>query len=328
VRVPSAQAQVPDGERRIVALAYEGASTLDLFGVLEPFTRAVELSGERPYRIAIVSQSGGAVRLNGGVPVLTESLGAGAAPDTVIVPGGPGLVRWTREPGALSRARGLCRSARRICGLGGGVFALAAARLLDGRRVATRWDVSDELARQYPQAIVDRDPTFVRDGETWTAAGGACALDVALAMVEDDLGRALAVKAARQMVVYARRAPSQPQLSALLAAQGAPEGPFERLHNWIAANLDADLRVEQLAARVGMSPRSFSRHYTRTMGAPPARVVERLRLEAARQAVELGAESLACIAHRFGFGSEDTFRRAFAKYHGRPPRDYRTPVAI
>jgi transcriptional regulator GlxA family with amidase domain len=171
---------------------------------------------------------------------------------------------------------------------------------------------------------VARDnPTFVRDGEVWTTAGGAAALDVALAMVEADLGRTLATRAARQMVVYARRAGGQPQLSALLDAQGAGEDAFDRLHDWVAANLDADLRVERLADRVGMSPRSFTRHYTQAVGAPPATVVERMRIEAARQAVEGGDECLARIAHRFGFGSEDVFRRAFIRHLGLAPREYR-----
>jgi transcriptional regulator GlxA family with amidase domain len=210
-----------------------------------------------------------------------------------------------------------------MCGLGGGVFAMAAARLADGRRITTRWDVSAELESQYPATIVARDSTFVRDGEVWTTAGGATALDVALAMVEADQGKPLAMKVARQMVVYARRAAGQPQLSALLDAQGAPEGPFERLHDWIAANLDADLRVEQLAARVGMSPRSFTRHYTQAVGQPPASVVERLRVEAARQAIECGDDSLARIAHRFGFGSEDAFRRVFVRHYGASPREHR-----
>jgi transcriptional regulator GlxA family with amidase domain len=310
--------------RRILAIAFEDASALDLFGVLEPFNRALEMAApERPYRVSIVSEHGGPLRIAGGVSVLTETVADDEPIDTVIVPGGPGMVPWTRTDGALRWARRLARRARRVCGLGGGVFALAAARLVDGRRVTTRWDVSGELERQYPEVTVEADATFVRDGEVWTTAGGAAALDVALSMVEADLGRPMAVKAARQMVVFARRAGGTPQLSALLAAQGAPEGPFDRLHDWMAANLDADLRVEQLASRVGMSPRSFTRHYTATVGEPPASVVERLRIEAARQALECGDDSLAVIAHRFGFGSEDAFRRVFVRRLGVSPREHR-----
>lgn len=326
--------------RAVAALLYEGANALDVFGALEPFSRANEF-GALPgqplwgleqgppngaYRLSMLSRGGGLVRMSSGTRLLTDQSLAPdphAAIDTLVVPGGAGMVAWSREEGALRWVRAHCLAARRVCALGGGVFLLAAAGLLAGRRAATRWDVSAALEREYPATSVAHEPAFVRDGAIWTAAGGAAAVDVALALVEEDFGRAVAMRIARQMVVVARRSAGHPQLTAVLRAQSSENDIFDRLHAWIVNNLGGDLRVEQLASHVGMSTRNFVRRYAEATGVSPAKMVENLRIEAARLAIEAGDVRLDSIAHRFGFSSEDAFRRVFVRQTGLSPRAYR-----
>lgn len=336
----------PVRARRIAILAYDGANALDIFGISEPFARASEILGrgkpadlifgdEWPYRLSIVAPSAGTVRMISGGHVVTEKLGEPdpADPiDTLIIPGGAGIVPWSVQDGTLAWMRRHSLAARRVCATGGGVFLLAAALLLEGRRAVTRWDVAATLEADYPETRVEHGTTFVRDGRFWTAAGSSSAVDVGLAMVEEDLGRGVAMRIARQLVVVNRRGADQPQISTLLRAQSVEEDIFDGLHQWIADNLGADLRLEQLAAHVGMSTRNFVRRYTEVVGSSPAKTVERMRVEAARQALEAGDGRIECIAHRFGFSSADVFRRVFLRHMGKAPREFRatcreTPVA-
>ena len=330
-------ASEPVRARRIAILAYDGANALDIFGISEPFSRASEVLGranpsdlifgdEWPYRLSIVAPAAGTVRMISGGQVITEALGDPdpANPiDTLVIPGGAGIIPWSLQDGALAWMRRHCLAARRVCATGGGVFLLAAARLLQGRRAVTRWDVAPTLERDYPETRVEHGPTFVRDGRFWTAAGSTSAVDVGLAMVEEDLGRGVAMRIARQMVVVTRRGADQPQLSTMLRAQSVEEDIFDALHQWVAENLGADLRLEQLADRMGMSTRNFVRRYTEVVGSSPAKTIERMRVEAARQALEAGDGRIECIAHRFGFSSADVFRRVFMRHTGKAPREFR-----
>jgi transcriptional regulator GlxA family with amidase domain len=315
--------------RRIVFVAFEAAQLLDIAGPLQVFASAREIAMARgladPYAVAVGSRAGGAVTTSAGVALLTGRLaGLGRRPvDTLIAVGGPGsrlaqhdlrLARWLRREAGR---------ARRVCSVCTGAFVLGAAGLIDGRRVTTHWQAAEELRRRYPKATVDPDPIFLRDGKIWTSAGVSAGIDLALALVEEDLGRSLALAVARHLVVFLKRPGGQSQFSAALRSQAEEDGSFAALHDWMMQRLAGDLRVEMLAAEAGMSPRNFARLYRERTGTTPAKTVERLRLEAARRALEEGAASIAAVARACGFGDEERMRRAFLRRLGVPPRQYR-----
>jgi transcriptional regulator GlxA family with amidase domain len=262
------------------------------------------------------------VRTCSGVTVTCAALPDSGTPlDTVIVPGGKGtnaacedrrLVDW------IVRRSGEARRTVSVCS---GALLLATGGLLDGRRAATHWVRCAELERKFPLVRVEPDPIFVRDGDIWTSAGVTAGIDLALALVEDDLGRAMALAVARELVVFLKRPGGQAQFSATLALQHGDQR-FERLHGWIVDNLRRDLSLPTLAERAGMSPRSFSRHYAKSTGRTPARAVEEIRIEAARRMLEQGLP-VGQVSRRCGFGSEETMRRGFLKTLGATPSDYR-----
>ncbi|MGQ7840931.1 GlxA family transcriptional regulator, partial [Burkholderia pseudomallei] len=214
----------------------------------------------------------------------------------------------------------------RIASVCSGAFVLAAAGLLGGRRVVTHWSRCDELAQRYPDVRVEPDPIFIRDGNVWTSAGVTAGIDLALALVEDDLGRALALDVARYLVVFLKRPGGQAQFSAALSLQHEG-GCFDELHAWAAANLGADLSVAALAARAGMSERSFMRRYREATGRTPARAIEQMRVEAARNLLADAPLPIKRIAARCGFGSEETMRRSFLRMLGVAPQAYRERFA-
>lgn len=315
--------------RRIVFVAFEAVQLLDIAGPLQVFASAREIALRRglpdPYALAIGSPGGGTAITSSGVALLTEPLAAlGRKPlDTLIAAGGPGSRRAQHDPRLVRWIRRQAERARRVCSVCTGAFLLAAAGLLDGRRVTTHWQAADELRRGYPRATVDPDPIFLRDGKVWTSAGVSAGIDLALALVEEDLGRGLALAVARHLVVFLKRPGGQSQFSAVLRSQTADDGRFAALHDWLTQHLGGDLRVEALAARLGMSPRNFARLYRERTGTTPAKAVERLRLEAARRALEEGSAPIASVARACGFGDEERMRRAFLRLLGVPPRHYR-----
>jgi transcriptional regulator GlxA family with amidase domain len=205
-----------------------------------------------------------------------------------------------------------------------GAFVLAEAGLLDGRRATTHWEWCDALAARFPRVQVDRDPIFVRDGNVYTSAGVTAGMDLALALVEEDHGRALALEVARQMVLFLRRPGGQSQFSAALAAQSADREPLRDLQAWIAEDPGRDCSVPALARRVAMSPRNFARVFTREVGSTPGQFVERMRVEAARRRLEESADGVDNIASRCGFGTAETMRRAFLRTLRVPPSAYRS----
>ena len=315
--------------RRIVFIAFADAQLLDLAGPLQVFASAREMALRRclpdPYALALGSLEGGAVVTSSGVALLTEPLAAlGRRPvDTLIAAGGPGS-RRAQDEQPLTRWIGRqAQRARRVCSVCTGAFLLGAAGLLDGRRVTTHWHAAEELRGRYPKAVVDPDPIFLRDGKVWTSAGVSAGIDLALALVEEDIGRDMALAVARHLVVFLKRPGGQSQFSAFLRSQTADDGKFAALHDWLPQHLSGDLRVEALATRVGMSPRNFARLYRERTGMTPAKAVERLRVEAARRALEEGAAPIAGIARDCGFGDEERMRRAFLRLLGVPPRHYR-----
>jgi transcriptional regulator GlxA family with amidase domain len=212
---------------------------------------------------------------------------------------------------------------RRVCSVCTGAFVLAEAGLLAGRRAATHWHWAEQLGERYPAGDVDADRIFVKDGAIWTSAGGSAGLDLTLALIEEDLGHRVAIETARELVVFVKRAGGQSQFSVPLKAQASRDARFADLHAWMAANLRGDLRVETLADRAGMSPRTFARTYAAEVGRTPAKTVEAMRLETASRALEETALPLKAVAATAGYADEQALRRAFQRQLGVGPVDYR-----
>ncbi len=296
---------------------------LDVAGPLQVFATANEIAGEpAPYDPHVIAMQGGPITSSSGLALLTEALPTSRHPiDTLIVAGGWGVDEAVTDRHLIRWIRQRARIARRTASVCSGALLLAEAELLEGKRCTTHWDRCDELARRYPRLHVEHDPIFVRDGDTWTSAGVTAGIDLALAFVEADVGRSLALAVARQLVVFAKRPGGQAQFSARLSLSGDPD--FDSLHSWMAQNLGQDLSVPHLAARIGMSERSFARRYRAATGATPYRAVERLRVEAAREALGTTRRSIKDVARRCGFGSEETMRRSFLRLLNVAPRDYR-----
>ncbi|MCW2244637.1 transcriptional regulator GlxA family with amidase domain [Azospirillum fermentarium] len=316
--------------RRIDILAYANAQLLDVTGPAQVFATANDLrprGSPPPYEIAIVADEGAGTGAGAVVTSSRVTLHAAPLPDadaplhTLVVAGGwgirdactrPALVEWVRRrAGVAARTASVCS----------GAFLLAEAGLLDGRRAVTHWQRTAEFTARYPAVRLDPDPIFIRDGTVWTSAGITAGIDLALALVEEDLGRAHALAVARHLVVFLKRPGGQAQFSTALALQTADER-FERLHAWITENIGRDLSLAVLAEQAGMSLRSFSRRYRAATGHTPARAVETLRVEAARRLIEDGVP-ITRAWHRCGFGSEETMRRTFVRTLGVSPQAYR-----
>jgi transcriptional regulator GlxA family with amidase domain len=262
------------------------------------------------------------VASSAGLGLATAELSAPRLPlDTLIVAGGFGVYPACENETVTGWIKARSKAARRIASVCSGAFLLAAAGLLDGRRAVTHWRQCAEFARRFPAVRLEPDPIFVRDGNIWTSAGVTAGIDLSLALVEEDLGRAAALAVARQLVVFLKRPGGQAQFSTTLALQHG-DARFERLHAWIADNLGGDLSIASLADTAGMSERSFVRHYRQATGRTPARAVEQVRVEAARHMLERGRPVKRVAAH-CGFGSEETMRRSFLRLLGATPQAYR-----
>jgi transcriptional regulator GlxA family with amidase domain len=320
--------------RRVVITAYDGVSLLDLAGPLEAFGVASSFDGPRgrraAYECSVVSMRGGPVKTANGVVLITNSVRtlSNAQIDTLIVPGAFSVDYVTRDLDLVEWVGKRAAGCRRVCSVCIGSFLLAAAGVLDGRRAATHWMHAPLLATRYPQVLVEPDAIFVRDGRVWSSAGVTTGIDLALALIEQDAGRQVAMNVARLLVVYLKRSGGQSQYSALLAAQAASESEtFDPLDRWIAENLRDDLRVDALAERVHMSPRNFARAYAEKRGCTPAKAVEAIRVDAARRSLEQTEERIETIADDSGFSSEEQMRCAFIRIVGIPPREYRKRFA-
>ncbi len=317
---------------RVAILVYPGVTLLDAAGPAQVFSEAGHVIGRgaSPYKVILASRGGGPVASDTGIGLESCSLRqAAAAPiDTLLVAGGLGVFDAAADKRITAWLRIQGPRARRIGSTCMGAFLAAAAGWLEGRRAVTHWRWCDRLQAQCPQARIERDPIFLRDGHVWSSAGVTAGIDLALAMVEADHGHGAALAVARRLVVYLKRPGGQAQFSAALAAQSADEtGRFDRLHGWIADHLRADLRVERLAERAGMSPRNFARVYAARVGRTPAETVESMRVEAARRRLEEGRTAVKTIAGGCGFGDDERMRRAFLRHLGVAPQDYRSRFA-
>ena len=242
--------------------------------------------------------------------------------DTLVVVGGTGATT-SRGRVVANWIRKAAGRARRVVSICTGAFLLAEAGLLDGRRATTHWMFTRELAARYPKVKVEPDPIFIRDGNLYTSAGVTAGMDLALALVEEDLGSAMALRIARTLVLFLRRPGGQAQFSISLSAQASNFKPLRELQIWMAENLNQDLSVGVLASRVGMSERNFARVFARESRTTPAQYVEHLRLEAASRELELTDKGLKEIALASGFRSVEVLRRAFLRHYGTSPSLYR-----
>ena len=303
--------------RRISVLALPGLQALDVAGPVEV------LHAAGGYDVTVVAPGGGAVTTSSGLTLGAAPLPAKPEPlDTLVIAGGAG----TRDPGpeALAYVRAAAPRARRVASVCTGAFVLAAAGLLEGRRATTHWAWCAALARRYPAVTVDPEPIWVRDGDVWTSAGVTAGIDLTLALVADDLGADVALRVARELVVFLQRPGGQAQFSAGLAARPAAERPLRELQGWVADHLDEDLGVARLAARAQMSERSFQRAFRRETGATPAAYVEGLRVERACIVLQSTSAPVEAVAAECGFGTVETMRRAFHRRLGVGPAAYRS----
>jgi transcriptional regulator GlxA family with amidase domain len=306
---------------RFFILAYDGCQLLDVTGPAAVFGAANDAAGRKVYDLAIVSPGGGGVMSNSGVTLQSRKIGG--QPDTLLVAGGSqGLPRVTACADVLRWLKRVAPGTKRYGSVCTGAFVLAAAGLLDGKRVATHWASCAKLAERYPGLAVDSDALYVVDGKVWTSAGVTTGIDMALALVEADLGAATANLIARHFVLYARRPGYQSQFSPLLQAQTAAEAPFVELIAWMQARLDGPLDVPTLARRAGLTERSFYRKFTEATGKTPAQFVERLRLEAARTLLAKDLP-LKAIAGKVGLGSSARLGAAFERRFGMAPSLFR-----
>ena len=271
--------------------------------------------------MGVLAAGGGEIASSSGVRLLSRPLDE-AAYDTVVVSGGNGTRSLAALAAPVNWLRRRAAGVRRVASVCSGAYLLAEAGLLDGKRATTHWSRSDDFIRRYPKIRLEPDRIFVRDGEVWSSAGITAGIDLALALIEDDLGAEIARRTAQQLVVHQRRPGGQSQFSALLDTGGV-HGRFASLMDWVRERLDERLNVERLAEQAAMSPRHFARAFVAETGITPAKAVERLRLEAARVRVEAGHEPIDRVAVVAGFGDPERMRRAFLRAFGQPPQALR-----
>ncbi|MGE8186346.1 GlxA family transcriptional regulator [Pseudomonas sp. NPDC086278] len=326
--VPSESMSQP---RTLVFLAYAQMGLLDLTGAQTVFWAASKALADRGlpgYTLHTASLDGGLIATAEGLSVHTTALHSfnDVAVDTLIVPGAPNiaqamidgvaLVNWLREASV---------KARRTASVCSGTFLLAQAGLLEGLRAATHWAMCDQLKSGFPSIDVDVDAIFIQQGTVWTSAGVSTGIDMALALVEADCGREVALQVARELVVFLKRPGGQAQFSQLLQSQMGDSAGFDDLHLWLADNLgDASLTVERLARQAQMSPRNFARVYKRKTGRTPAKAIELFRMEAARRMLEDSSRNIDQIAQLCGFGDEERMRHTFHRHLAISPREYRS----
>ena len=345
--------------RSITIVAYPEVQSLDVTGPYEVFaianrmvTSPPEDSGltvapgrppETPYRIEIVAPPAadrpgapfGSVRAASGLLLgVDRVLPADGRPraadrriDTIVVAGGEGTEAAVRDAALVGWLRHTAPHARRVTSVCSGAFLLAVAGLLDGRRATTHWSECDRLAHHFPRVQVDDDPIFVKDGTVYTSAGVTAGMDLALALVEEDLGREIALQVSRWMVMFVQRPGGQSQFSSQLSAQLAERRPVRELQAYIAEHPEADLSVDALAGRLALSPRHFARIFRDEVGATPAQYVEQARVEVARRLLETTDAAVEQVARRAGFGTVDTMQRAFRRQVHVTPTDYRRHFA-
>ena len=306
--------------RHIAVVIFPDFQLLDAAGPIAAFEIAGRFAPD-VYDLRVLAPQAGPVASSSGATMAAAGLD-GTAYDTILVAGGVGVRTSEAQTALAAWLRGAAPAARRVASVCSGAYLLAEAGLLDGRRATTHWNRTDDFARRYPKVRLQADRIFIRDGDVWTSAGITAGIDLALALIEDDVGAKVARQVAQVLVVHHRRPGGQSQFSALLETGGV-HGRFAELMDWIRERLGEPLGVERLADRAAMSPRHFARAFRAETGLTPAKAVERLRLEAARLRVEATAEPIERVAEAAGFGDPERMRRAFLRAFGQPPQALR-----
>ncbi len=311
----------------MVFVVYPDIVLLDLVGPLQVFSHAPDpLTKSNGYECVVVSVSGGLIETNTVVSIPSEPVSAVSERPihTLIVVGGDGAIPGMRDAALVAAVNTLGARSERVCSVCSGALVLAATGMLDGRRAVTHWDDCDMLASAFPKVKVELDPIFVKDGPMWTSAGITAGIDMSLAIVSEDLGRASALRVARSMVAQMARSGGQSQYSPALDRQirdGAEK--FEELHVWMSDNLNADLSIEALAFQAGMSARNFARVYSDVLGTTPGKAVEAMRIRRAQDLLETTSKSLKQVAAMSGFKEKERMRRAFLRRVKVTPAEYR-----
>lgn len=305
--------------RPVTFVIFEDYQTLDLTGPFEVLRRA-------GYPCRIVAPAAGPVRSNLGLAVLADSGIADADPSktgTLLVVGGSGVLKAMGNTELVAWVVAAAAHAERVTSVCTGAFLLAEAGLLDGKRVTTHWRQGERLARDYPAVNVDCEPIFIQDGRIWTSAGVTAGMDLALALIELDLGREAALEVARELVMFLRRPGNQSQFSVPLWSAQPASDTLRAVVDAIHANPGGRHGISDLAELAGMSSRHLQRRFTNEVGVPPASYVERVRIEAAQRALAERDDPVESIARHYGFGTAETLRRAFHRLVGIAPSDYR-----
>jgi transcriptional regulator GlxA family with amidase domain len=309
--------------RRIAFLVFPQFQILDATGPIAAFEIA-ERYCPGTYTLRAIATTPGAVASSSGACLHATALGSAKAIDTLIVAGGEG----TRAAAACGRTRRFVLScaqhSRRVASVCSGTYVLAAAGLLDGRSATTHWSVTADFSRRFPSVRLDADRIYVRDGKIWSSAGISAGIDLALALIGEDLGEDIARRTAQQLVVYRRRPGGQSQFSPLLQMERA-DGRFGKLWDHVRTHLNDRLSIDELARLSCMSPRNFSRAFKQEVGVAPAKAVERLRVDAARADLESGNPTIQQVAVARGFGNPERMRRSFLRVLGAPPSALRRP---
>jgi transcriptional regulator GlxA family with amidase domain len=307
--------------RKIGFLIFPDLQILDVAGPIAAF----EIAGRYvpgAYGLEVLAAQAGVVCSSSGAGMSAAQFDPSSRLDTLVVAGGEGTRPASNDPMLLSAVREAAGHARRVASVCSGAFILAAAGLLDGRRATTHWSRSQDFSRRFPQVRLEPDRIHVKDGKVWTSAGITAGIDMSLAMIAEDLGEDIARRTAQQLVVYHRRPGGQSQFSALLELN-SPEARFAGLLGWARERLDEPLGVERLAEQVAMSPRHFTRAFVSETGVTPAKAIERLRVETARERIEAGIEPVERVASAAGFGDTERMRRAFIRAFGHSPQALR-----
>ena len=315
-------------EPDVVFAAFDGVQPIDVVGPHEVFASAgdaaASLGRRTGYRVRVASVRGGPVRTESGLELGTVPLpGLSERIDTLVLPGGTGSRAASADPDLIAFVRAAASRSRRVAVVCTGAFIAAAAGLLDGRRVTTHWAAAQELQAAYPALEVDPDPLYIHDGQIWTSAGVTAGIDLALALVADDLGADVAQTLARWLIMFLHRPGGQTQFATPVWVPRAERSAVRAVQDRVEAAPGGDHRLPALAAAASMSVRHFTRVFTTEVGQSPGRFVERVRLEAARADLEAGDDTIDVVAERCGLGSAESLRRVFHRHLGVSPDAYR-----
>ncbi len=320
-----------NGPKRIAMLAFSNVQVLDVMGPLEVFSRASRWlrdqgkSVDLVYQVEIIGLEPGPLLTSSGLQIYA---GHGIADvrrglDTLLIAGGIGVGPCRTHAPLLRWIRQQAKQVRRLASICTGAFLLAETGLLKGRRATTHWHHCSDFSRDFPDIKVEPDTIFVQDGAIYTSGGVTAGIDLALAMVEEDFGREVALATARELVMFLQRPGGQAQFSAQLSVQLAEHKPLRELQSYILDHPAADLSIEQLARRAAMSPRNFARIFTQEVGITPARFVTSVRVETARRLLEETSDPLEVVCNKSGLGTPESMRRSFMRSLGIPPGQYR-----